>query len=358
MLGSDLKMAVASLRGVKWRSGLTILSIVIGVVSLTTILSLGNGVKHQFTTGANLAGKNLITIRPGNPFKLDSDGRISNVDLAYGWGFGAGGLSDSDLNVVKNTKDVALVSPVNYIAGSAKTEEREFVDGFIIGAEDTLQPLINQKMAYGSFLTANDQNSHFAIIGKTVAEKLFEDNVPIGRNLKIRGQDFSVKGVFDHFQPNTLALGADLNRAIFIPYLLSRKIPGADGQIVQILAKPSKPEQLNVVATNIKNNLVKNHFGQNDVSVIKQTEAVALSGKVLSTVMSFVGGVAAIALLASGIGIMNIMLLSVNERTREIGIRKAIGATNRQLLRLFWFEALVLGAAGAFFGIIGSFLAM
>ncbi len=355
MLGNDFKMAIATLRGLKWRSILTVLSVVIGVVSITTIIGLGASVKRQIGTQSNRAGQDLITIRPGQPFKRGDGG--GEVNLTYGLGFGAGSLSEQDLKTVKATSGVGKTSALNFIAGSAKTDEREYLDGYIFGAEENFGSLINQNMEYGSFFNSIDSTRHLAVIGRTVAEQLFEENVPIGRTLTIRGQNFVVKGVFEPFQPNTLVLGSDFNKAIFIPYLISREISAGSNQIVQILAKPDQPSQLGSVADEIRDNLRKAHFGQNDLSVLGQSETLAASNKVINKVMAFVVGVAAIALLASGIGIMNIMLLSVTERTREIGIRKAIGATNRQLLRLFWFEALVLSVAGALLGILGSVLA-
>ncbi len=356
MLGNDFKMAIAMLRSQKWRSGLAIFSTVVFVVSIATIIGLGASVKHQINTQSKRAGQDLVTVRPGQPFRLNN-GQAADINLTYGLGFGAGSLSGHDLKLVKESNGVGQVSAVNFVAGSFKTEEQEYLNGSIFGVEDSFRSLINQDLDFGTFFSPLDDTSHQVVIGRTIAEELFKENVPLGRSLSIRGQNFVVKGVFQTFQPNTLVLGSDFNRAIFIPYQTSLEISDGSNQIVQILAKPAKPGQSESLAKDIKERLFKSHFGQNDLSVLSQKQSAAFSKQVVDKIIAFIAGIATIALLAAGIGIMNTMLLSVTERTREIGIRKALGATNRQLLRLFWFEALVLSVTGAVLGIIGALLA-
>src|SRR3990167_1068995 len=358
MFGSNFKMAWSMLRSAKWRTAITMLGVIIGVVSVATILSLGNGVKKQVSSHLNKAGPDLITVRPGNPFQLDKNGQVSRIDSSYSYGFGAGSLSDKDLKAVRGTTNVGQVAPINFVSGSAKTENKEYLGGFIIGTEENFPSLIGHKIDYGSFFKSDEYTLNTAIIGQTVASQLFESDIPLGRGLSLRGQNFVVGGVFEQFEPNTLAIGVDLNKAIFIPYSLSQEISAGRGQLAQILAKPINPTQLGEVSAKLKDNLTKLHAGQSDLIVFNKNESLAVSSRAVNSATQLVGGVAALALLAGGIGIMNIMLLSVTERTREIGIRKAVGATNRQLLGQFWLESIILSFTGGVLGILISVLAV
>lgn len=354
MLGSDIKIALSSLKTVKWRSSLTILGIVIGIVSVVTIVSLGNGIKQQVNSQVEHAGSDLITIRPGQALQRDENGNITNINLAYSYGFGAGSLNDNDLAVVANTPGVDKTTPLNLLAANVKNDDKILSDGLAIGTSTDFPSLINQKLEFGTFFGTSDTNQHVAIIGKYIADRLFQESIPIGRTITVRGQDFVVRGIFEKFQPNTLALGSDFNKAVFIPYLMSKQINDNTGQIVQILAKPSNPREVKTVADAINRGLLDSHGGQNDFTVLTQRESLALNKGVLNILTGFVSSVAAIALLVAGIGIMNIMLVSVTERTREIGIRKALGATNRQLLTQFWVEAITLSLIGGLFGVVFS----
>ena len=356
MLGSDIKMALASLRSVKWRSSLTILGIVIGIVSVVTIVSLGNGVKDEANNQIRASGSNLITVRPGQLFSRTKSGKINNVNLAYSYGFGTGGLSDNDLNTVAGTPGVAETSPLSFIPGSMEANNHQYSGGFIVGTTGAFPDLINQKLQYGSYFTDQNSNLYPAVIGDQLSEQLFQENVPIGRTVTIHGQNFIILGIFNQFQPNALALGTNFNNAVFIPYQLSKSINGNNGQIAQILAKPSKPSKTNTITQSITNNLLANHGGQNDFTVLTQSDTLALNSKIFNVLTGSVSGIAAIALLVAGIGIMNIMLVSVTERTREIGVRKALGATDQQLLTQFWVESITLCLIGGLFGIACSLI--
>ncbi|MDQ5886568.1 MAG: putative transport system permease protein, partial [Patescibacteria group bacterium] len=171
----------------------------------------------------------------------------------------------------------------------------------------------------------------------------------------IRGEDFIVRGVFEEFAPVTLGQGIDLNRAIFVPDLSLKNVAGEAAPVVRVLVRPDNPDNAKELATNISNAVEEAHGGQNDITVLRQDENLAVNSNVLNLLTGFVAAIAAISLLVGGIGIMNIMLVSVSERTREIGIRKAVGATNRQIRNQFMAEAITLSFIGGLLGIIISF---
>lgn len=358
MSGGNIRLAVSALRSTRWRTALTILGIAIGIVAVITTVSLGEGLKHQVREQIHKLGSDIVIIRPGTVLNRDVNGRIVGLSMTYVAGFGAGSLRQNDLDVVSKTANVASVVPMSFVTGIATSEldKRSYDKGFIIGTSSDFAEVIDQKINYGKFFDKNDNDKRVAVIGKNVAEQLFQQNVPIGRTLSIRGQDFVVRAVFDNFVGSNLVLGADFNSAIVIPYQASKDLGADSQQIVQILVKPNKYAQTSQVTKDIIASVKNNHEGQDDFTVLGAYENFQQTNKFLNVVTGFIAGVASISLLVGGIGIMNIMLVAVTERTREIGIRKAIGATNRQILRQFLTEAMVLSIGGGIVGVIGAFL--
>lgn len=355
MLKGNFKMAWQSLRSSRWQNTLTMLGIVVGIVSVITTVSLGEGVKRQVVGQINQSGKDLITVRPGKIVSRDKNGNITGVNPVYAYSFGSGSLSDEDVDTIAKTRDVKMSSPVGFMTASAENNGERYDSGFVLGTNENFPDLLGHKVEFGNYFTAGEQKRHLAIIGKRVAEQLFKENVPIGRTLTIRGQGFIVRGVFEEFEPNALGVAADLNTAIFIPMDAARELSG-NVPIVQVLAKPVSIQKTNEAARQIEENLALVHNGQADVTVLRQEENLAITSKVLTVLTGFITGIAAISLLVGGIGIMNIMLMSVSERTHEIGVRKAIGATTRQIRSQFIIEALVLSFSGGVLGVLLSFL--
>ena len=354
MSRGNIKMAWASLRASKWRSFLTMLGVIIGVASVVTIVSLGEGVKKQVVGQINQLGADLITVRPGKIVRRDARGNITGVSLLAA--FSSNALSESDYQTIKKSPGVQATVPFSLINGVAKYDDREFDSGFIIASTQDVPSVINQKVQYGNFFSDADQNKNFAVIGRRVADELFKENVPIGKSLEIRGQTFVVQGIFEEFQNAPLSPNSDLNSAIFIPYGTAKQLTNNQTQIVQVLVKPKDPKQIKSTVSSIQSALTKAHGGQNDVTVLRQDENLAITNRVLNLFTSLITGVAAISLLVGGIGIMNIMTVSVSERTKEIGVRKAVGATNRQIRNQFMVEAAVLSLVGGVLGVVASLI--
>lgn len=354
MFKGDVKQALSSMRSSKWRSLLTMLGIIIGVVAVVTTVSLGEGVKHEVIGQINHLGSDLITIRPGKIVDRDSSGRITKVNVLNGYNFSSGSLPANDLIAIQNTKGVKSTVPISIISGGAKMDGRSYDEGYIIGTSAQLPDVIKQKVLYGAFFTDADVHAQAAVIGHNVAHKLFNEDAPIGMTLTIHGQDFVVRGVFDNFSSPPLALGPDFNNAIFIPYAMAQQVTGGNSQLVQVLVRPDNPSNTDQTIAQLNQSLLTSHGQQQDFTVLRQDENLAVTNDVLNLLTGFISAIAAISLFVGGIGIMNIMLVSVTERTREIGIRKAIGATNRQILGQFLVEALVISCVGAFIGLLVS----
>lgn len=354
MMSGDAKLALNSIRKAKWRSFLTMLGIIIGVASVIVTVSLGEGVKHQVSNQIGQFGQDLITVKPGAPVSNNKSGGLFGVNLFNNVTIN---LADADVKVVNKASGVRISAPLGLVSGLAEYDGQQYNNGLVIATTSQLPELINQKVQYGSFFTVGEEGRNVAVLGQKAAQHLFQENVPVGKSFQFRGEEFIVRGVFEEFESNPITPGGDYNNAIFIPYVTSQTLTDGKTQVFQIFAKPEDPSQVKQVSDNIKQALIAARGEQEDFTILTQGEAIDTSSYTLSLITAMIAGVAAISLLVGGIGIMNIMLVSVTERTHEIGIRKAVGATNLQIMRQFVTEAIILSFVGSVIGVAVSLAA-
>lgn len=347
LTGRNVRMAIQSIKSTKLRSFLTMVGIVIGVASVIVAVSLGEGVRKQIAGNLALSSRDVVSIRPGKLVNRAADGSIVSVN--YGEALGANSLTDLDITNLKKSSAVQTVLPLSTISAQASERNGRTFDGTVIGTSSEFLELSGLKLAHGSFFSDSDNTHNVAVVGKLVAEQLFQENVPIGQSVILRGHEFVVTGVFDTLTANSLSNTSDLNRAIFIPYQEAKVISGNTASLYQILVKPSVTTQ--TAQKEITNVLTENHGGQQDFTVLTQAETLQVTGRTLTSLTSFVAGIAAISLIVGGIGIMNIMFVSVTERTREIGVRKSLGATNRQIYSQFLVESTIVSLVGGTLGV-------
>lgn len=350
MWSGNFSSALASLKIYKWRSFLTMLGIIIGVASVVTMVSLGEGLKKQVVGQINQLGSDVITVRSG---RLVGDGANQagiNI-LAF---LSTSTLTDKDVESIKKLPSVQAVVPINFVTNSAATENRRLDNLFVVGTSGDMAELLNQKVVYGSFFDDESSSGNNVVVGSNVAHQLLGKLNPVGRSLKISGQEFIVAGVLQQSSGGLLSIAqTDFNSAVFMRQDAAIALTQGRTNILQILAK-SKDPNLDSAVRDIEIALQKNHAGNSDFSVLKQYELLNIASGVVNTITRFISAVAAVSLLVGGIGIMAIMLVSVSERTREIGVRKAVGATNRQILNQFLTEGLVLSIGGGVIGILMS----
>jgi putative ABC transport system permease protein len=345
-------MALSSVRSSKWRSLLTMLGIIIGIVSVVMVVGIGEGVKQEVAKQIDQFGKDLITVRPGT-FGKDDERSVANTDLLFGLN-NLSGLNEADLKAVRNADHVRLAAPLSVMPGSVQADGHKLGNSLVLATNADLPGALNRTVSYGEFFGKDDENANVAVIGRNVAQTLFDDQVPLGRSFTFRGHQFIVRGMFDNFKSTPLSPATNFNNAIFVPYKVAEKITGTNAQMYSILAKPDRPQNGPAAIASIESRLLKAHGGEEDFSVLDQEQNLAASSNVLDLITTMVAAIAAISLLVGGVGIMNIMLASVTERTHEIGVRKAIGATNRQILNQFVMEAAVLSLVGGVVGIAVS----
>lgn len=350
LFNDNARMALSAIRSNKTRSLLTMVGIIIGVASVIMTVSMGEGVRRQVVDTNQASNDQLVTVRPGAIANRDKDGNIIDINLLAT--FTGHTLTEYDYESLKKLPEARTVVPLSTISGLPTNFDGEaYAGASIIASTAELPNLIDQKVAYGSFFE-DEGARNSVVIGKRVAEELFNENVPLGKLLTIRGQDFLVTGIFDEFKTNPLSSVTDMNKGIFISYQSAKALTNSNPVIYQLLLLPtegSSPEQLSLAA---HSQLLGNHGQQEDFTVLKGDETEYVTRQSISVATAFVAGIAGISLIVGGIGIMNIMFVSVTERTREIGVRKSLGATNRQIYSQFLIEASVLSIVGGIVGVL------
>lgn len=347
-----IKAGISSVRTAKLRSFWTMLGVIIGVSSVIMVVAIGEGIKQEISGQIHHMGDDLITVRPAQLH--GSTGLGSNgANLLSGLNI-SGSLSEKDVMTVDRTRGVTASAPLTITTGSVKNGNVTYDKGFVIGTTEDLPSLLNQSVEFGAFLTYDDIGSNVAVIGQKVATDLFDEDVPLGQSFMFHDQKFIVRGIFNKFDTTPLSEQADFNSAIFIPNDVAESISKNTAPTYEILAKGSAGNTSGVAAS-INSALKKSHGGQNNFSVAEGNQNVGSGSEILDLLTRLIAGVAAISLLVGGIGIMNVMLVSVAERMHEIGIRKAVGATNGQILIQFMIESSVLSLAGGVIGIALSY---
>ena len=352
MLFENIRLAFQALRQNKVRSILTMLGIIIAVWAVVLVVSIGEGIKGQVASEIGDIGSRLITINPGQVVTRDDSGEITGVDLSSS--FTASTLTLDDLKDVKNNKDIEVATPQMLVSGEVKVGKKKVVGGLIGAVNEDYPSALNQKVKYGSFFSGNEENAQVVVVGSKIKEEYFKKQNPIGSTLSIRGEKYVIKGVMEEFDTGGINFGPDVNKAIFITLDVAKEFNNGVVSIQEIDAKVKEKADVDKVITKLTKDLKKNRGGEDNFTIIKQEELLAVTDSIFTILTSGVGLIASISIVVGGIGIMNIMLVSVTERTSEIGLRKAIGAQHSQILQQFLIEAVVLSVTG---GIIGLGLA-
>lgn len=350
MIGEHIKMALATIRSAKLRSILTMLGIIIGVSSVVIVIAIGQGVKNQVAAEVNQFGANLIQISPGKSVTRDDSGKISGFNFTAA--FGVSTLSEQDLKTIQNIEGIDAAAPMMLVSGSVSSGTESLDSTFIIATNSDFPEALNQDIRSGEFF-GSDETGNAAVIGSAIARDIFGSNQSqaIGGVILVRGERFIIKGVMEE-RPSLFGAAFDLNKSVYIPLAAGKKFNQDAVLIQEIDAKASDDANIDQVVDKIEAALSENHGGEEDFTVLKQEELVGLTGSILGLITTAVAAIASISLFVGGIGIMNIMLVSVTERTREIGLRKAVGATDRQVLLQFLIESIVLSVIGGVTGVI------
>jgi putative ABC transport system permease protein len=351
----NIKMAIASVRSTKWRSLFTMLGVIIGVVSVVMVVSIGEGIKHQVGGQIAQLGKDLITVRPGK-LAGQNGNNVSGVNFLDGTQ-SSGSLTVQDVSRTQGVKGVALAVPLGLVNGEVQTGKQSVHSVPVIATTSDLPAVLSQSPGSGGFFSADvSTQPNVAVLGSNAAESIFHQATPLGRSFQFFGQTFFVQGVFNQFDTNPLSFSTDFNDAVFIPLQTAQTLTDNNVPLYELLVKPDNPKQSGAMAAAISGSLASAYKNQQQFTVLSQDQSLSVTNHILDLLTRLIVGIAAISLLVGGIGIMDVMLVSVTERMHEIGIRKALGASNRQILEQFLVESTVLSLTGGLIGIAVSLL--
>jgi len=344
----SFKTAINGLKIHRSRSLLTILGIVIGIAAIMGVMSLGQGAQNLILRQMQSIGPKIIAIVPGKQPKGPTD--ILSIF--------SDSLKQKDLEAIKNKLNVPHASKVMPVVfgNESLAFEGETYRATIFGVTDLFAQIYNMYPSNGRLFTEDELKSYanVVIIGSKVKNELFFNNDnPLDKKIKIKGRNFKVIGVLPQKGQSSFL---NFDDVAIIPYTTAQQYIFGIKHFHRIVVEADKEENVSQTVKDIKDTLRNSHNitdpEKDDFFIETQVEAMETVGTITNILTWFLAGVAAISLLVGGIGIMNIMLVSVTERTREIGLRKALGATEKDILIQFLLESIVLTIIGGIIGIL------
>jgi putative ABC transport system permease protein len=341
-LFETLKLALVTLKANKMRSSLTMLGVIIGVMSVILLVSIGSGLKTYITSQLEGLGSNLLMVMPGEFDVNSSSGSMQ------GAGMMASKLTVDQAQELRQGSAIKAVmaytennATITYKGKSRITQAA--------GVSYEYPEIRNQYPIYGSFFTASQEAAAKKIValGYTVADKLFGQEDPTGKKVTISDNKFTVIGVLE--KKGALG-GSDMDNQIFIPVTTALSTFEMEN-VLAFWVQAKDKDQVELAKKQTEEILLKT-LKDDEFSVVDTKSLLSMVSQILGTLTLALAGIAAISLIVGGIGIMNIMLVSVTERTKEIGLRKAIGATRKIIMTQFLIESTVLSAGGGIIGIL------
>jgi len=351
----SMHLAFRALAANKLRASLTMLGIIIGVGAVIALMSAGEGVSVYIEEQFQSMGSNLLFVMPGS--------REETSAGPPGMGASSAELTNGDVEALRDpirAPDVAAISPETFSLTTVATGKRD-TTAYVMGATPEFSRVRKWFPEVGLFIDQEDMNSRarVALLGRTVVEDLFPDNpYPLEQTVKINGIPFRVIGVLEEKGGSQMG---DEDNTVLIPLttvqtrLFPSRSRSGEYQVSMIIIEAVSEDRMEAASEQVAAILRDRHdidfSDEDDFSIISQSDIIAVFGQITGVLTTFLGAIAGISLLVGGIGIMNIMLVSVTERTREIGLRKAVGARRRDILWQFLLEAVTLSLIGGVLGI-------
>lgn len=334
-----MQFAAGGLTGHRARTLLSLLGVGIGVASVILLTSLGEGARRYIAGEFASLGSNLLIIVPG---KTETAGLAPLISTA------PHDLTRQDAEaLVLKVSTIRRVAPI--VVGSASVSSGERIrDVTVVGTTRDLLHIRHLKMASGRFLPSDQPNIAVCVLGAKVQRELFPDQNPLGQLVRIGDWRFRVIGVI---APRGTSIGLDLDEVVEIPVETALRLFNRHS-LFRILAEVDSYEGLQQASRAAIAVLTERHGGEEDVTILTQDSVLGSFDMIFKALTAALAGIAAISLGVAGIGIMNVMLVSVSERTREIGLLKALGVTQRQVVSVFLVEAAILSTVGGVIGLL------
>ena len=341
-----LAFSAGALRGHSLRAGLSLLGVAIGIASVVLLTSLGEGARNYVTGEFTALGSNLLIALPG---KTETTGMAPLVSVA------PHDLTLADVEAItRRVRQVRRVAPLSFGGAPAAVGSKRR-DVSVAGTTAEFQGVRHVHIGVGRYLPAGEleRGGRVCVIGAKVQQELFAGENPLGEVLRLGDERFRVIGVM---APRGVSIGMDLDEMVHIPVARSLKLFNRSG-LFRILIEVSSHEEIAAAKQGVIEVLRARHEGQADFTILTQDSVISTFARILAVLTAALAGIAAISLTVAGIGIMNVMLVSVSERTREVGLLKALGVTSRQVVAVFLVEAAILSAAGGVVGLAVAYVA-
>jgi len=340
--GDLLAFAAGAFRGHKLRTSLSLLGVAIGVAAVILLTSLGEGARRYVTGEFALLGSNLVIVLPG---KAETTGVVPVGGVPHD-------LTLEDVEALRRRVSLLVsVAPLSVGGLTARFGERSR-DLTVAGVTSEWKDVRRLALREGAFIPPGDpdRSPRVCVVGAKVASELFPGRSPVGELLRLGEERFRVTGVL---VARGVSIGLDLDEVVLVP--IAHHLRMFDRRSVfRVLCEARTSEELEAAKAGILAVLKDRHDGEEDVTVLTQDAVMKTFGKVLGILTAALAGIAAVSLTVAGVGIMNVMLVSVSERTREVGLLKALGASGGQVLRLFLVEAAILSSAGGALGLLAG----
>jgi putative ABC transport system permease protein len=344
----SFQAALGSLWLTPRRTLLSGLGMAVGVAAIVMLVSLGKGVERDVRQQVESLGVNLVIVLPGRISPENPFNPMSFIGLST--------LRESDLAVVRQIEGVQRVAPIMFVAGGASRGTRWADAALIIGTTPEWFQMRPHRLAAGRLFTEQELDACVCILGPEPARQLFGDEPPLGQTVHLNGVPFRVIGVTAEESQRSLFGGGGFEFALYAPIRSLQQAMGSR-QIHRVIAQTAPDREPRQLVERIRAAVRRNHNGSEDFSVLTQDDLLTRLFSLLRIISVALTGITSIALVVGGIGVMNVMLMSVTERVREIGIRKTVGARQRDIFWQFLFEATLIALVGGAIGVAIAWLA-
>jgi putative ABC transport system permease protein len=342
--------AYHSLKSTRMRTLLTTLGVAIGVASITTVLSLSGGITQVVSGQIGKLGGNIAVVRPGVPTHNLEGFTNPTTEQTYT----TSTITEQDMKDIDMLDGVDAVAPLMIINGSLKSDSATATGSTIVATTPPLADIAQLPIRDGQFIdSVTDKNT--AVIGSQLSVDLFGTDQSMGQVFKVRGQEFTVIGILKTMNDPINFNSVDFDHAAIINLASGENFHQGIAQIQQIDVKAKDKKDLPNVIKEINARLEKNHNGEKDFTVLAGDDIAKPASRFFYAITVIMTLIATISLIVGGIGIMNIMLVGVAERTREIGLRKAVGASNANIIWQFLIEAMIISLLGGVIGYIAGY---
>jgi putative ABC transport system permease protein len=335
--------ALDSLRGNWFRSFLTVLGVVIGVASVIILVAFGTGAQKEITSQIDTLGTNVAIIVPG---KLRGQSNFNPTG-----GLGISNLSDKDVAAVRSVAGVRRVAPLLFLGGGVYRGEEPAKICMPVATTSEFVHIRRLTVDKGRFFTDAEMDQPVCVLGTGIRKDLFPNEDPLGKQISVNEHKYRIVGVVKERNVGSgLFGGEELDALIYMPLTAVQRL-NETRQLHRIFMEFEPGRDPDVVTEAARKAVLATHGNKDDFSLLRAKELLDMFYKVFSMLAALLLGITSISLIVGGIGIMNIMLVSVTERTREIGIRKTVGARRRDIFYQFLSEAVTLSALGGLLGI-------